>query len=110
MSPRAGFEQEREGRIARDIDPVNWVHLNGDVQGHRSPPGRRGAIPRPRMAHGRENSSRVPPDQFDRNQVRSVPFNAIVKLTSILAHWPNYLAIIPYVQRRAPKKSPYGAI
>src|SRR4029077_10198259 len=25
MAPRACLEQEREGRIARDVDPVDWV-------------------------------------------------------------------------------------
>jgi hypothetical protein len=34
MSPRARLEQEREGRIARDIDLVDRVHLDGDIQGH----------------------------------------------------------------------------
>jgi hypothetical protein len=28
------FEQQREGRIAADVDPVDRVHLNGDVQTH----------------------------------------------------------------------------
>jgi hypothetical protein len=50
MSPRTRLEQEREGRIARDIDPVDRIHLDGDVQGHRNPP--RPARRNPPPAHG----------------------------------------------------------
>jgi hypothetical protein len=39
MSARARFEQQCEGRIARDIDLVDRVHLDGDIQGHRNSPG-----------------------------------------------------------------------
>jgi hypothetical protein len=28
------FQQESEGRIAADIDPLDRVHLHGDIQGH----------------------------------------------------------------------------
>jgi hypothetical protein len=28
------FEQQSEGRIAADVDPVDRVHLNGDIQNH----------------------------------------------------------------------------
>ena len=28
------FQQQRKGRIAADVDPLDRVHLHGDVQGH----------------------------------------------------------------------------
>ena len=28
------FKEQRECRIAADIDPVDWVHLYSDIQGH----------------------------------------------------------------------------
>jgi len=32
MPPRLGFQQQRKGRIAADIDPLDRVHLHGDVE------------------------------------------------------------------------------
>ncbi len=31
MSPHLGFQEQRKGRIATDIDPLDRVHLNGDI-------------------------------------------------------------------------------
>ena len=34
VAARLRFQQQREGRIAADIDPLDRVHLHGDVQAH----------------------------------------------------------------------------
>ncbi len=31
------FQQQREGGIAADADPLDRVHLHGDIQAHRCP-------------------------------------------------------------------------
>src|SRR5262249_19872700 len=32
------LKQQREGRVARDVDALDWVHLDRDLQGHPSLP------------------------------------------------------------------------
>ncbi len=34
MAAGLGFQHQREGGIAADIDPLDRVHLDGDIQGH----------------------------------------------------------------------------
>src|ERR1700732_1675298 len=63
MPPRARLEQEREGRIARDVDPVDRVHLDGDVQGHRKPLREARRNPIPAVARGEGLSTSSSPDQ-----------------------------------------------
>ena len=36
MPARLGLQQQREGRIAADVDPLDRVHLHGDIQRHLS--------------------------------------------------------------------------
>jgi hypothetical protein len=31
------FQQQGEGGVAPDIDPLDRIHLHGDIQAHRSP-------------------------------------------------------------------------
>ncbi len=37
MATPLRFQQQRKGRIAADVDPLDRVHLYGDFQRHRSP-------------------------------------------------------------------------
>ena len=34
MAARLRFQQQRERRVAADIDPLDRIHLHGDVQAH----------------------------------------------------------------------------
>ena len=34
VAARLRLQQQRKGRIAADVDPLDRVHLHGDVQGH----------------------------------------------------------------------------
>ena len=34
MVARLRFQQQRERRVAADIDPLDRIHLHGDVQAH----------------------------------------------------------------------------
>ena len=35
VAARLGLQKQREGRIAADVDPLDRVHLDGDVEAHR---------------------------------------------------------------------------
>jgi hypothetical protein len=37
MPARLRLQQHREGGIAADIDPLDRVHLHGDIQRHHAP-------------------------------------------------------------------------
>ena len=37
VPPLLRFQQKSEGRIAADIDPLDRVHLHGDIEGHDNP-------------------------------------------------------------------------
>ena len=37
MAAPLRLQQQREGRIAADVDPLDRVHLDGDFQAHRPP-------------------------------------------------------------------------
>ena len=37
MAALLRLQQQREGRIAADVDPLDRVHLHGDFQAHRPP-------------------------------------------------------------------------
>jgi hypothetical protein len=66
MAARAGFEQQCKGRIARDIDLVDRVHLDGDIQGHRNTPAQT-SCGAGRMARGIRQGRRC--IDFAQNQV-----------------------------------------
>jgi hypothetical protein len=34
MAARLRFQEQGERRIAANIDPLDWIHLDGDVQAH----------------------------------------------------------------------------
>jgi hypothetical protein len=34
MAARLRFQKQGKSGIAANIDPFDWIHLNGDIQGH----------------------------------------------------------------------------
>jgi hypothetical protein len=38
MAARLRFQEQGKGGIAANVDPLDRIHLDGDVQGHQSDP------------------------------------------------------------------------